>query len=90
LVKHDGECLVSRCIFCICPACSMEHCWQHTHFNRCTKCLQNYSVPTTSCDFFKPVYVRHVYRKIRVRRKARPKLDIVIDKLDEVLKKLKE
>jgi hypothetical protein len=65
----------------------MLKCWQRTHLQRCLVCHErDYAVPTTVCDYFRPKYVSHSFRRIRIRKRGPSKFDILNKKLDELLK----
>lgn len=89
-VVRVGRCRVNRCYYCICKTCNMLHCRQKTHFERCWFCHERGEQPTTDCDHFTPKYTNHVYRKKRIRRKGKPLIVQIDEKLDELQKSINE
>ncbi len=78
--------MISKCYFCLCPACNMLSCRYNTSFSRCLWCVSdNAKRPTLYCDFWQSKIKRKAYK---IKRKQNNKYQEINKKLDILIKKL--
>lgn len=90
LKSSDVYYSLGKCWFCLCDVCTRVHCpknmFYKASFSHCLKMMQREACPTIKCDFFEH---KQKIRVFKVRRKVSRGASI-INKLDEIIKKLDE
>lgn len=82
---------LNRCYFCICEVCNRCRCPMYrcrsSLLVRCMYCAENYTKPTTVCDFFEMKYRKHVYRVVR---KGQTRVERIEGMLKRIIKRLED